>query len=136
MKKFPVNGKERKRIGYIHEFHVNLDHKDWVADQDMNSTDPEVVKVVQGWLYGIIHTWSNTSENYVITHNHKPDHTENEEWVAEYTSIFYDCMESVVIAYGKTPEEALTNVKNLTASVVEYFVEDDDDVEPEPIIKE
>ena len=38
--------------------------------------------------------------------------------------------------YGKTPEEALTNVKNLTASVVEYFVEDDDDVEPEPIIKE
>lgn len=81
MKKFPVNGKERKRIGCIHEFHVNLDHKDWVADQDMNSTDPEVVKVVQGWLYGIVHTWSNTSENYVITHNHKPDHTEDEEWV-------------------------------------------------------
>lgn len=135
MEKFPVNGTERKRIGYIHEFHMNMDSKDWVADQDMNSTDPDVTKVVQGWLYGIVHSWSNTSENYQINHNHAVGHSEEEEWVAYYTSIFYDCMESVVLAYGRTPEEALINVKALTESVVKYFI-DDEESEPDPIIKE
>ena len=55
---------ERKRIGYIHEFHMDFDDKSWIADQDMMSTDPDVKKEVQGWLYGLANPWSNDSVNY------------------------------------------------------------------------
>ena len=118
---------ERKRIGYIHEFHPNLDHKDWVADQDMSSEDPVVKKVVQDWLYGLANPWSETSLHYVVHPNHAPANKFNvgEEWVAEYTSIFYDCLESIAIGYGSSPQEAIDNVANMVAELIAKYYECD-----------
>ena len=124
------------RIGYIHEFHADREMKDWVSANDLQSDDPIVKKVVQGWLYGLNEPWSDTSVHYALHPNFARDVTPETCWVAEYTSIFYDFMQSVAIAYGPTPEEALKNVTQMVEVIIaEYYIPDSEDAdEPKPVL--
>ena len=118
--------KERKRIGYVHEFHQNADMKTWVADQDLyNKTDEDVIKDVQHLLYGLVNPWSDTSVYYTINYNFEQNREKDDIWVARYVSPFYDCLESVIFAYGKTPEEALENVKKLYTKIIKFYIEEE-----------
>lgn len=127
---------ERIRIGYTHEFHPNFENNSWIADEDLISTDPIVQKEVQHWLYGLANPWSETSISYIVSPRISVNEKipENEMWQAKYISVFYDCLESVAIAYGSNPSEAIDNVTNLVENVVRKYYKHDDDASPSPIL--
>ena len=127
---------ERTRIGYVHEFHPNFEDKSWIADQDLTSTDPVVQKEVQHWLYGLANPWSETAVSYVVSPKIAVNEevARNETWKAEYISTFYDCLQSVAIAYGSTPNEAIDNVTKLVEYVINNYYIHDEDASPSPIL--
>lgn len=127
---------KRIKIGYTHEFHPNFENNSWIADQDLASTDPIVQKEVQHWLYGLANPWSETAVSYVVSPKIvvNEEVPENETWKAEYISTFYDCLQSIAIAYGSTPNEAIDNVTALVKNVLEsYYIPNEDDG-PSPIL--
>ena len=121
MEIFPVEGDIRKRIGYVVERMAVCDNKVWIADQDMNNnTDFLVMSDVQYWLHGIINPLSERDVRYTVNYNDTED-VESRKWIANYISKFDSQKSSVVIAYGTTPEEAMTNVCKLAKFVVKYW---------------
>lgn len=128
---------DKIHIGYIHEFHQGISQKSWLSNLDLDSKDPTVQKDLQGWLFGLDEPWSDTSVSYIISPNHK-NPTPETAWKVEYTSIFYDCLESVAISYGSTPQEAFTNVQTMVDYLIDkYYIRDSkDDVVPKPVFTE
>lgn len=126
-------------LGYICEYYKDQEIKEWVTRKDPNSDDPEKKDLVQSFIVGLMEPWSASAECFEIRRNVKYDGTkvaESEAWRATYTSIFYDTLESVVVAYGETPDKALKNTENILdemeAIYEERYVdkeEKDDDVE-------
>ena len=130
---------ERIRIGYIHEFHPNFENNSWIADEDLTSDNPVVQKDVQEWLQGLAHPWSETAISFLVT----PTIAVNEEipeektWTAKYISTYYDCLQSIAIAYGITPNAAIENVVAMVKEVVEKHYkpnEDDEESSSSPIL--
>lgn len=101
-------------IGYLLEFHPDKEIKECVTVDDLTSTDKEKQDLVQSWIVGLAEPWCESAVSYCININHgmEVQADNNHKWVAECRSIFYDCLESVLIAYGSTPTEALVNVQN------------------------
>ena len=130
---------ERIRIGYTHEFHPNFENNSWIADEDLTSTDSIVQKEVQNWLYGLANPWSETAISFLVT----PTIAVNEEipeektWTAKYISTYYDCLQSIAISYGITPNAAIQNVVAMVKEVVEKHYKPDENGEessPSPIL--
>lgn len=126
---------KRIRIGYTHEFHPNFENNSWIADQDLTSVDPVVQKEVQHWLYGLANPWSETAVSYIVSPKIAVDEEipKNETWKAEYISTFYDCLQSIAIAYGSTPNEAIDNVTAMVKNVLEKHYSPDEGENPSPI---
>jgi hypothetical protein len=82
------------------------------TDKDLLSTDSETQREVQGWLYSLTHPWSDSAVSYVVNMHHDPSKADT-PWKAEMTSIPYDSITASLIAYGKTPEDALHEVHAL-----------------------
>ena len=123
---------ENKKFGCLRQYMQGKEYVDWVKIQDLTSEDKETKDLVQGWLFGLDEPWSDFSVNYQVSMPYQPPSEMNLDilWCAEYTSIFYDGMESVAFGYGKTPEDALTNVKRLVEEVVDkYYLGKDKDNE-------
>lgn len=127
---------ERVRIGYTHEFHPNFENNSWIANEDLISTDPIVQKDVQHWLYGLANPWSETAISFITSPTIMVDkEVPNEKtWKAEYISTFYDCLQSIAIAYGATPNEAIDNVTTMVGDVLEKYYIPDEDGAPSPIL--
>ena len=118
----------RTHIGYIHEFHPNFNSKTWVAKEDFDSDNPAALKDLQAWAAGLAEPWSETSVSYVV--NFKDD---IRLWEARYISIFYDCLESIALGYGDTPEAAVVAVKKIVEESIEKFYNEGEE-KPQPII--
>lgn len=129
---------ERVRIGYIHEFHPNFENNSWIADEDLTSDNPVVQKDVQEWLYGLANPWSETAVSFTTSPTIMVDKEVPKEktWTANYISTFYDCLQSVAIAYGTTPNEAINNVAAMVKDVLEKYYVPDEDESPSPILNE
>ena len=127
---------KRIKIGYTHEFHPNFKNNSWIADEDLTSVDPVVQKEVQHWLYGLANPCSETAVSYVVSPkiaiNEKI--AKNETWEAKYISTFYDCLQSIAIAYGSTPNEAIDNVTVLVNDAINKYYIHDEDASPSPIL--
>lgn len=120
-----------KKLGCIRQYILGKEYIDWVNVEDLTSEDKETRDLVQGWLHGLDEPWSDFSVDYQVSIPYQPPSEINLDilWCAEYTSIFYDGMESVAFGYGKTPEDALANVKKLVEEVIDkyYLGKDEDD---------
>lgn len=123
---------ENQKLGYIREFHPNKEIEDWVTREDLTSADQEKKDLVQSWIVGLAEPWSPSAESYVIHRNCTYDGTivpESEAWAATYTSIFYDFLESVIVAYGATPGEALSNAEKILEEMLMIYSEKYEDEE-------
>lgn len=127
---------ERIKIGYIHEFHPNFENNSWIANQDLASADPVVQKEIQHWLYGLANPWSETAISFVSSPTIMvgKEIPNEKTWTAKYISTFYDCLQSIAIAYGATPNEAIDNVTSLVKNVLEKYYIPDEDESPSPIL--
>lgn len=104
------------KLGYVCEYYKCDEIKEWVTREDLNSDDHEKKDLVQSFIIGLMEPWSASAEFFNINRNVRYDGVkvdESESWKATYTSIFYDNLESVIVAYGATPDEALKNVENV-----------------------
>ena len=128
-----TNGK----LGYVVEYYKGDELKEEVTREDLNSNDQEKKDLVQSWIVGLMEPWSASAEFFDIKRNVKYDGTkvaESEAWKATYTSIFYDYLESRLIAYGATPGEALKNAEKLLEEMEAIYEEryvDDEEVQEE-----
>lgn len=126
-----------EKLGYVVEYYKGQEIKEWVTREDLNSDVPDKKDLVQGFIVGLMEPWSAAAEFFDIKRNIRYDGTkvtENEAWKATYTSIFYDTLESVAIAYGATPCEALKNVEKLLEemeAIYEEIYADDEEVQGE-----
>lgn len=120
-----------KKIGCIRQYMLGKEYIDWVSFEDLTSEDEEKKDLVQGWLHGLDEPWSDFSVNYQLSMPYQSPSKINLDvlWCAEYASVFYDGMESAAFGYGKTPEDALANVKKLVEEVIDkyYLGKDEDD---------
>ena len=120
-----------KKFGCIRQYMLGKEFIDWVKVEDLTSEDKETQDLVQGWLNGLDEPWSDFSVDYQVSIPYQPPAEMNLDilWCAEYTSIFYDGMESVAFGYGPTPEDAIANVNKMVAEVIEkyYKGKDEDD---------
>lgn len=124
------NMNKNKRIGCIRQYASGNEYIDWVFESDLISEDQEKKDLIQSWLFGLDEPWSDFACSYNICMNQRrTDENLKDLWKAEYLSIFYDGMESYAYGYGKTPEEALMNVKKLVEESIEKYYEgkDEDD---------
>lgn len=124
--------KNNEIIGYLVEYHAGNEEKEPVRRSDLTSEDKERQDLVKSWAYGLAEPWSPSALSYIINYvDYKPEIPEDKRWIAQCDSIFYDFLESVAIANGSTPEEALKNAKELVEYVVDNFYEKDEDCEDE-----
>ena len=131
--------KKNEKLGYICEYYKGQEIKEWVTREDLNSDDTDKKDLVQGFIVGLMEPWSASAECFEIRRNVKYDGTkvpESEAWRATYTSIFYDALESVIVAYGATPDDALRNAEKILDEMETIYEEryadeeeKDDDVE-------
>ena len=111
---------KNEKLGYICEYYKDKEIKEWVTREDLNSDDPDKKDLVQGFVVGLMEPWSASAECFDIRRNVRYDGTkvaESEAWKATYTSVFYDTLESVIVAYGATPDEALKNAEKILDEV-------------------
>lgn len=97
--------------------------------EDLDSTDSEKQREVQGWLNGIDEPWSDTAISYNIHPSYATGHIpENERWVCDYTSIVYDGIEAHVRVCASTPQDAFTKCVALIQELLQdYYVEPKDE---------
>lgn len=113
------------KLGYLMEFHPDGETKDWVTREDLASEDQEKKNLVQSWIVGLAEPWCESAVSYCININQGNEVVADEahKWVAACHSIFYDCLESVLVAYGATPEDALQNVRSEFAEMIKIYCE-------------
>ena len=98
--------------------------------EDLESTNPETQREVQGWLNGIDEPWSPTSVNYSVHPSYEPGVIPlNETWVCDYTSIVYDGIEAHVRAHGISPQTAFQNCISLIQELLQDYYEAPEDDE-------
>lgn len=115
---------KNKMLGYLCDYGGGKEIKDWVAREDLFSDDQEKKDLARGWIVGLAEPWSASAEFYDVKRNCASLNKKvpvSEAWKATYTSIFYDCMESVIVAYGATPTEALSNVEIVLEEMMEIY---------------
>jgi hypothetical protein len=103
-------------LGYVVEYYNREELKEQITRNDLTSDDQDRKDWVQSFIVGLMEPWSASAESFDVRRNIRYDGTkvdENEAWKATYISIFYDFMESRLIAYGATPADALKNVEKL-----------------------
>ena len=118
-----------KIVGYIVEYYAGKEEKEAITVADLTSDDKKRQDCVKSWAFGLGEPWSDSAISYVINRDWRQDVPEDEIWTAQCNSIFYDSLESVAIAKGPTPQEALKNVEELVEYVVKNFYEYDDEDE-------
>lgn len=110
-------------IGYLYEYHPDAEIKDPVFVDDLNTDDPDRLRLLNEWASGLNTPWSGSAMSYAIHCDDRLVVDDDHRWKATFSSIFYDCLESVAICYAETPERALQKVQELVKDVIEKFAE-------------
>lgn len=98
--------------------------------EDLESTDDEKKREVQGWLNGIAEPWSHTAESYYIHPSYAVGHVPaNEAWVCDYTSIVYDGIEAHVRVCAESPQTAFQKCTALIQTLLQDYYEEPEDEE-------
>ena len=124
---------QAKHIGYLQIWTGAVGKFDITpfTREDLESTDPEKQREVQGWLNGIDEPWSPTSVSYNIHPSYQTGLVpESESWVCDYTSIVYDGIEAHVRVCAASPQTAFQKCVALIQELLQDYyepVEDDDD---------
>lgn len=96
--------------------------------EDLESTDPEKQREVQGWLNGLDEPWSPTAVNYNVHPSYETGVIPvSEAWVCDYTSIVYDGIEAHVRTHGSSPQTAFQKCVNLIQELLQDYYEAPDD---------
>lgn len=118
-------------IGYMSIWSGKIGEFDTVpfTREDLESTDTEKQREVQGWLNGIDEPWSDTSVGYNIHPSYETGTIpEDERWVCDYNSIVYDGIESHVRACASTPQQAFQKCIDLIQELLQnYYIEPPED---------
>ena len=108
-------------IGYLYEYHPDAETQDPVFVDDLNTDDPDRLRLLNEWASGLATPWSGSAMSYVINCDDRMEVDDEHRWKATYSSIFYDSLESTAFCYAETPEKALQKVQELVNDVVERF---------------
>lgn len=114
-------------VGYLLEFHPQSEQTDEITLDDLNTSAPDKLRLLSEWASGLAHPWSDSAMSYVINCIDYLNVDEDHKWKAVFSSVFYDYLESQAIGYGKTPEEALSNVQTLVKDVIEKLAIKDEE---------
>jgi hypothetical protein len=110
----------------VREYYQDQEIKEWVSREDLYSDNQEKQDLLQSWIVGLARPWSASAEFFHVSRNCTYDGTiveEREAWKATYTSIFYDTMESVIVAYGPNTREALASAEKILDEMVAIYEE-------------
>jgi hypothetical protein len=98
--------------------------------EDLESTDADKQREVQGWLNGISEPWSDTSVAYNIHPSYETGAIpEEERWVCDYNSIVYDGIEAHVRAHGNSPQTAFQKCIALIQELLSDYADSEEDEE-------
>lgn len=113
---------EKNIIGYHIEYSHGDEEKIEIYQEDLTSTDKERQELVQSWVYGLANPWSLSALSYTLSCNDWDNSLkEDERWLCQCNSIYYDCLESVVFARGGSAQEALANVESFMNKLIKKY---------------
>ena len=113
-------------IGYHIEHSQGEEERIEIRQEDLVATDPEKQDLIKSWVYGLANPWSQSAVSYTLNYNDWDSSLQdNERWTAQCNAIYYDCLESVIVARGASAQEALTNVEKFMNETIGKYGNND-----------
>lgn len=117
---------DKNIIGYHIEYSQGEEERIEIRQEDLVSPDQERRDLIKSWAYGLANPWSQSALSYTLNYNGWDNSlNENERWLGQCNSIYYDCLESVIVARGASAQEALTNVEKFMNEIIGKYNENE-----------